>query len=205
MKEILVTGTEQPLSDGRVPFGSCMFGSRHGDYETYEVLLSAKASEHVSPGDTLKWWRGASEWCYVDCFGEIIKADGSRIQLRGGMDIGIDTGHPPHLILKYKEVWQPQWVRRDYDAKWDIIRHDESGQIWFKPKRLHFGYGDLKLKHLEGATPLDYKKLPPLNEGERYGEHYYYHCYGWSSGWVETQVRRVVKTKTDELLIVQPA
>ena len=196
--EILVTN-EKPLSDGTRPFGSCVFGSRHGDYETYEVLLSAKASEHVSPGDTLKWWRGTSEGCYVDCFGEIIKAkDGSRIQLRGGMDIGIDTGHPPHLTLKYNEVWKPQWVRRDYDAKWKIIRHDESGRIWFEPKHLNSSYGDLNPDDLKDATPLDYEMLPPLNEGERYGEHYYLNCYGWSSGWVETQVRRVVKTKTDQ-------
>lgn len=110
MQEIIVSADNQRLLGERIGYGSQEFPGRGRSYETYQIRLSAKAAILVEVGDIIRFWDcGQSDWTYQECDGEIIKADGRRIQLQGSRDLGIDTGHPPHLGLKMSQRLELSW------------------------------------------------------------------------------------------------
>lgn len=133
MRSLIVTAeNRQPLEGGRIAFGQQNFSCRGGSYKAYEVRLSAKAAAYLENGDTLRWWDDSSELPYIECGGEIIKPDGRRIQLRGGRDVGIDTGHPPHLTLRMKTkkavTWK--WDANAERTSWSVVRAPWG--TWYK-------------------------------------------------------------------------
>lgn len=112
-KLILVTQDNQIRLEGdRIGYGNTWFHGRNKGWETYKVRLSANATKWVEIDDTIEWRDcGSSDGCHQGCGGEIIKHNSkARIQLTGSRDLGIDTGHSPHLGLKMIQKW-----KCDYD------------------------------------------------------------------------------------------
>jgi hypothetical protein len=133
MTSFVVTAINQtPLEGGKVGYGKVTMSSRHGSYETYAVRLSGKTASMVEIGDTLEYWRGKSDWCVVECGGQIIKSDGKKIQLTGSADIGIDTGHPPHLGLKMIQAPKMEWEVVDYSSILDVIVYLPTGEVFYQ-------------------------------------------------------------------------
>ena len=83
---------------GAIEIGERRFPCRGGNRLTYEVRLSASAADSLEEGDTLRWWDWDSDCPTRLVNGEIRKKDGTTIPLEGTRDVGIDTGHPPHLL-----------------------------------------------------------------------------------------------------------
>jgi hypothetical protein len=207
MKSITVTAeNRQPLQGGRVAFGRQNFSCRGGSYETYEVRLSAKAAALLEGGDELRWgdW-GANELPYIRCRGEIIKSDGRRVQLHGSRDVGIDTGHPPHMGLVMQtrkgvtweydfdgQSWQVAkapwgtWYRFHHcpPGIWGVKSHDEM--IGFASECEVF---DGQTQVLSNNKRLKLASLPVDQQG-------------WISGTLTPQVKTIGDVKTDIPLIL---
>ena len=147
MPSLIVTAHNQELLEGgKVGYGTSTVWTRYGASTTYEVRLSAKAASMVEDGDTIEWWRGQNYGPVQDCAGQIIKPDNRRIQLTGSADLGIHTGHPPHLGLKMKQACKLVW---EYDSK--------------------LGYSQLLVEHLptKERFVLDGKCFPSTIEEAR--------------------------------------
>jgi hypothetical protein len=207
MRNLIVTKeNRQPLEGGRVSFGEQYFSCRGGSYRTYEVRLSAKAAAYLEDGDELRWWDGPSELPYIACGGEIIKADGRRIQLRGSRDVGIDTGHPPRLTLKmrsrrgvtwewdgkggrsYQAVKAPwgTWYKFDHcpPGIWGVKSHEEF-MTWATNAQVFDG----KTEYISSNRRLHLVTRPKDQEG-------------WISGSLTPQIKVIGDIATDEPLIL---
>ena len=197
MATLIVTANNQvALEGGKVGYGSCTMSSRHGSYETYAVRLSSKAASMVELGDTLEYWRGKSDWCIVDCGGQIIKADGRRIQLTGSADLGIDTGHPPHLGLKMIQAPKLCWEAIE---SINVIKHCETGELFN-------GFGKCYPSSLEHARQSYESFVAPevtLSANQKaevtlYGNP----MYGFQSGWWRVYKKVIKLVYTDKPVIL---
>jgi len=207
MKTIILTERNcQYLGGGRVAFGQQDFSCRGGSYSTYEVRLSARAAEYLSNGDTLRWWDGPSELPWVSCGGEILKRDGRRVQLTGSRDVGIDTGHPPHLGLKMKTRKGLVW---DWDSQGEsfCVAHSPWG-MWYKYSHCPPGIWGIKthqefLDWASDVQPFDGKTIV-VSRVRRL-------CLvikdapdviGWRIGTLVPQVKLIGDVSTDEPIIL---
>jgi hypothetical protein len=115
--------------DGAVALGERLFQGRGGSYLTYQVKLSASAAQLLEEGDVIRWWdKGGNDLPSVSCGGEIAKPNGSCIQLRGGRDVGIDSGHPPHLTLAMKTRKGVRWHRDSNGVSHKVIDDVETDE-----------------------------------------------------------------------------
>lgn len=177
-------------------------GSGKGSYD-YQVRLSPKAANLCQPGDQIRVWdAGQSEFAYVPCEGEIIKPSGWRIQLRGSRDIGIHTGHPPHMSLKMQQTLKVCWeYERTARA---FVRHKSSGREYkYKTDGLSPCLGDLSLEWLEKhGSPVD--PLPPLPPGRSYRAYVLTDYGDWEEIRIVVDRKIITMTDTDRVEILPP-
>jgi hypothetical protein len=166
MPELIVTPESREASpSGGTCFGTSRMSGRGRSYETYGVYLSAKAAALVEDGDTLSWGDyGRSDWTYQGSCGRIKKPSGQNICLIGSRDLGIDTGHPPHLRLEYEQTWKIEWEPTIQSHPGFVIQYKTTEEM-FLIKQLERLY---EAKTVEsavsqwGATPFDLSMLPKL-------------------------------------------
>ena len=210
MKSIIVAADNfEIVHGGRMTLGRQEFGCRGGSYETYQVRLSASASAHVEVGDTINFWDGRSELPSIDCGGEIVKADGSRIQLDGCRDVGIDTGHPTHLGLKMQTrkglTWEwdfdgvipraPSHVVRAPWGTWYRFDHCPPG-IWGVESHEQMLEFATNCEVFDGKTqPLSKTQRLRLTVGNEDN-------MGWIHGSLTPEVKCVGEVSTDKPLIL---
>ena len=199
MASLIVTAENSRVLDGgKVGYGTCTMGSRSGNYETYAVRLSSKAASLVKIGDTLEYWKGKTDWCIQDAGGQIIKSDGRRIQLTGSADLGIDTGHPPHLGLLMIEAPKLCWESDPYTTL-HIIQHCESGEVFLSGGRCY----PSNLEHARQSYEAFIAPEVELTANQKaevtlYGNP----MYGFQSGWWQV-CKKVIKMRpTDKVVIL---
>ncbi len=105
MQTIIVNPENSRVNEkGSLEIGRISFPGRQAKGETFQVKLKKAVVPFVGMGDILIYGdTGASEWTYQECYGILAKEDGRKIHLTGSRDLGIDTGHPPVLGLKYEQ------------------------------------------------------------------------------------------------------
>lgn len=196
MTSLIVTANNQTiLEGGKVGYGSCTMGSRSGDYETYAVRLSSKAASLVELGDTLEYWKGKTDWCIQDAGGQIIKSDGRKIQLTGSADLGIDTGHPPHLGLLMIQAPKLCWEVTDSIT---VIQHCESGEL-FKGGRCYPSNITHARKSYEAfVAPEIILSANQKAEIKVYGSP----SYGFQSAWWQVSKKVIKLVDTDKPVVL---
>lgn len=198
IKELVITAdNQQVLEGGRIGYGRDRYTCRGGGYESYQVRLSAAAAAWAEVGDILRWWRtGPSDMAYQACGGEIVKADGRRIQLKGSMDLGIDTGHPPHLGLKMQQVTKPVW-EPIWETQRSLLRHEASGVLFVK-KLTCPPLGGLTIA--QAREELELFQLPEIPKGQQphwRWEDPYQGCESWREGYFSVQHRIIKEVDSD--------
>lgn len=105
MQTIIIVNPENSrINEGSLEIGRISFPGRQAKGETFQVKLKKAVVPFVEVGDVLTYGdTGASEWTYQECYGILAKKDGRKVHLTGSRDLGIDTGHPPVLGLKYEQ------------------------------------------------------------------------------------------------------
>lgn len=195
------------LESGRVAIGARQFSGRGGSYETYEIRLSAKAAAYLGEGDTVDWWDCDNVLPCIRCKGEIIKPDGRRIQLNGCRDVGIDTGHPPHMGLTMKTrtgvVWSPDgysaqiyrapwgtWYRCDSTPPglWGVTSHEQFMGWAYDAKMIQ------EVCHGETKTTENKRLRVSLKETD---------SHGWVEGRLIPEVKTIGEIATDAPLILR--
>lgn len=196
MATLIVTADNQvTLEGGKIGYGTCTMGSRSGSYETYAVRLSSKAASLVEIGDTIEYWRGATDWSSVECSGQIIKVDGRKIQLTGWGDNGIDTGHPPHLGLKMVQAPKLCWEAIE---SINVIQHCETGEL-FNGGRCY----PSSIEHARQSYELFVAPEITLSANQKaevtlYGNP----MYGFQSGWWRVYKKVIKMSSTDKPVIL---
>jgi len=199
MTEIKFT-TQTPISftkKGSALIGKCSFGSRNGDYETYAVRLSKSAFAMLEYGDILTFGTGKCEWCVCDATGEILKPDGTRIKLTGTADIGIDTGHPPHLKLEYVQTWKLQWDTCPYEYEKTLAKLPLT--LWEKDNQF-FIENDGRYSPWNIPTDPNNKAKIQI---EKYA-HGYKNPDGYMGHTIFWLVKTIQKADSDEPMIYKP-
>lgn len=197
MSSLIVTADNSRVLDGnKVGYGTCTMSSRHGNYETYAVRLSSKAASMVELGDTIEFHRGATDWCSVDCSGQIIKSDGRRIQLTGSADNGIDTGHPPNLGVLMVEAPKLCWEATE---SINVIQHCESGELFLSGGRCYPSSLEHAKQSYEAFVAPEVK-LSATQKAEvtLYGNP----MYGFQSGWWRVYKKVIKMRSTDKPVIL---
>lgn len=196
MTSLVVTADNQRLLDGgKVGYGTYTMSSRHGSYETYAVRLSSKAAAFVEIGDTIEYWKGATDWCVVDCGGQIIKADGRRIQLTGSADNGIDTGHPPHLGLKMVQAPKLCWEAIE---SINVIQHCETGELFNGGRCYPSSIEHARKSYEPFVAPEITLSANQKTEVTLYGNP----MYGFQSGWWRVYKKVIKMSSTDKPVIL---
>ena len=197
MTTLIVNANNQvALEGGKVGYGSCTMYCRGGSYETYAVRLSSKAAGFVEIGDTIEYWKGATDWCVVDCNGQIIKADGRKIQLTGSADNGIDTGHPPHLGLEMIQAPKLCWEATE---SLNVIQHCESGEVFLSGGRCY----PSSIEHARQSYEAFYSPEVKLTATQKAEFTWYGNpMYGFQSGWWRSLKKVIKLVDTDKPVIL---
>lgn len=197
MASLIVTADNQvALEGGKVGYGSCTMSSRHGSYETYAVRLSSKAVTLVELGDTLEYWKGKTDWCIQDAGGQIIKSDGRKIQLTGSADLGIDTGHPPHLGLLMVQAPTLCWEATE---SLNVIQHCESGEVFLSGGRCY----PSSIEHARQSYEAFYAPEVKLSTKQKAEFTWYGNpMYGFQSGWWRVCKKVIKLGNTDKPVIL---
>jgi hypothetical protein len=204
---VLTADNHEFTENGALVIGESTMGSRRGVIRTYAARLGAKSASHLDPqpGDSISWHRCDGDLPCCGLKGEFVKADGRRFQLAGTEDVGIDTGHPPCLGLKYVQKWGVEWGYVNY-AEIRIVLHCASGRVFADIPGI--ALGDLSLSRLDrGEVDLD--RLPELPLGERWRisweedpSSFFEHRYGWRRGCVHRERKVIKKIDTDQPLVL---
>ena len=200
MTTLIVTADNQvALEGGKVGYGTCTMGSRSGSYETYAVRLSSKAASLVEIGDTIEYWRGKSDWCIQDAGGQIIKADGRKIQITGSADNGIDTGHPPHLGLKMIQAPKLCWEAIDSSFSINVIKHIETGEVFYSGGKCY----PSSIEHARKSYEAFYSPEIKLTATQKAEFTWYGNpMYGFQSGWWRSLKKVIKLVDTDKPVIL---
>lgn len=185
------------LEGGKVGYGSTNFSCRGGSYQTYAVRLSAKAASLVELGDTIEYWRGKTDWCTVECSGQIIKANGKKIQLYGYADNGIDTGHSPHLGLKMiqapKLAWEPE-----SSLSINVIQFHGTGEVFLSEGRCF----PSSIEHARSSYKTFVAPIELAANQKAELTLYGNPMYGFQSGWWRLLKKVVRMRDTDKVLVL---
>lgn len=202
MNSLIVTAeTPRSAEKGMIELGEKTVSRRGKNYRTYEVRLSSTAAKIVENGDVINWWDSSSDLPCIELEGEIIKKN-KRYQLKGYRDVGIDSGHPPHLSLKMKTRKEITWIL-DEGEVFNVVRAPWGS--WYKMPCQPPGIWGIKsheeLMAWTSAEQFDgkdrvlskNKRLKVVTEPED--------SRGWISGYLLPQKRAVRNAPTEPLVL----